>query len=98
METDALNEVNEQVSQGCLTRTWPLVIVWRSTRVATKNRIIVHFYGVLNSICYLGYFLVLWKPKLLFCVVDIDQFSSLHHQETTIMQCTIAVCLYEFDR
>ena len=65
-------------------------------QVATKNRILVLFYEVLNSICYLGYFLVLRKPKLLFCVVDIDQFSSLHHQETTIMQCTIAVCLYEF--
>ena len=31
METDALNEVKEQVSQGCLTRTWLLVVVWRST-------------------------------------------------------------------
>ena len=27
METDALNEVKEQVSQGCLTRTWLLVVV-----------------------------------------------------------------------
>ena len=68
------------------------------TQVATKNRILVLFYGVLNSICYLGYFLVLREPTLLFCVVDIDQFSSLHHQETTIMQCIIAVCLYEFVR
>ena len=33
VETDALNEVKEQVSQGCLTRTWLLVVVWRSTRV-----------------------------------------------------------------
>ena len=33
METDALNKVKEQVSQGCLTRTWLLVVVWRSTRV-----------------------------------------------------------------
>ena len=28
-----LNEVKEQVSQGCLTRTWLLVVVWRSTGV-----------------------------------------------------------------
>ena len=33
METDALNELKEQVSQGCLTRTWLLVVVWRSIRV-----------------------------------------------------------------
>ena len=33
METDALKEVKEKVSQGCLTRTWLLVVVWRSTRV-----------------------------------------------------------------
>ena len=33
VETDALNEVKEQVSQRCLTRTWLLVVVWRSTRV-----------------------------------------------------------------
>ena len=113
-------------------------------QVATKNRILVLFYGVLNSqlveqrtgnaevtgsnpvealiffrlllsnclnckiycddhsslssLCYLGYFLVLREPTLLFCVVDIDQFSSLHHQETTLMQCIIAVCLHEFVR
>ena len=28
-----MNEVKEQVSQGCVTRTWLLVVVWRSTRV-----------------------------------------------------------------
>ena len=33
MEIDARNEVKEHVSQGCLTRTWLLVVVWRSTRV-----------------------------------------------------------------
>lgn len=61
-------------------------------QVATKNRILVLFYRVLNSICYLWVFLmVLRKPKLLLCVVDIDQFFSLRHQETTIIQCIIAV-------
>ena len=35
-ETDALNEVKEQVSQGCLTRTWLLVVVWRSTSRTAK--------------------------------------------------------------
>ena len=28
-----LNEVKEQVSQGCLTRKWLLIVVWRSTGV-----------------------------------------------------------------
>ena len=26
-----LNEVKEKVSQGCLTRTWLIVVVWRKT-------------------------------------------------------------------
>ena len=61
-------------------------------QVATKNRTPVLFCGVLNSICYLGCFLVLQKLTLLFCVVDTDYFSSrLQHQETTIMQCIIVV-------
>ena len=51
--------------------------------VATKTRALALFYGVLNSTCYLGCFCVLRKPILLFCVVGIDQFSSLQHQETT---------------
>ena len=32
METDALNEVKEKVSQGYLARKWLLVVVWCSTR------------------------------------------------------------------
>ena len=32
METNALIEVKEKVSQGYLTRTWLLVVVWCSTR------------------------------------------------------------------
>jgi len=51
--------------------------------VATKNHTLALFYGVLNSICYLGCVFLLRKPILLFCVVGIDQFSSLQHQETT---------------
>ena len=31
METDALKELKEQVSQGCLTRIWLLFVIWRST-------------------------------------------------------------------
>ena len=41
-------------------------------QVATKNRTLVLFYGALNSIFYLGCFLVLPKPMLLFCIVGID--------------------------
>ena len=41
-------------------------------QVATKNRTLVLFYGVLNSICYFGCFLVLRKPILLFGAVGID--------------------------
>ena len=44
-----------------------------------KNHALALFYGALNSICYLGCFCVLRKPILLFCVVGIDQFSSLQH-------------------
>ena len=45
-----------------------------------------------KSICYLGCFLVLRKPTLLFCFVGIDKLSSLQHQElTTIMQYIISV-------
>ena len=51
--------------------------------VETKNHALALFYGVLNSICYLGCLFVLQKPILLFCIVGIDQFSSLQHQETT---------------
>ena len=51
--------------------------------VGTKNHALALFYGVLNSLCYLGCFFLLRKPILLFCVVGIDQFSSLQHQETT---------------
>ena len=43
--------------------------------VATKNRILVLFYGVLNSVCYPGCFLVLQKlivNSLWLCVVGID--------------------------
>ena len=43
--------------------------------VATKNCILVLFYGVLNSVCYPGCFLVLQKlivSSLLLCVVGID--------------------------
>ena len=47
--------------------------------VATKNRALGLFYGVVNSTCYLGCFCVLQIPILLFCVVGIDQFSSLQH-------------------
>ena len=36
--TANLDEVKEQVSQGCLTRTWLLVIVWRSTCVLIPNQ------------------------------------------------------------
>ena len=42
------------------------------TQVATKNRTLVLFYGALNSIFYLGCFLMWRKPRLLFCVVGID--------------------------
>ena len=42
-------------------------------QLATKNRTLAPFYGVLNSICYFGCFLVLrQKPILLCCVVGID--------------------------
>ena len=51
--------------------------------VATKNHALALFYGALNSICYLGCFFLLRKPILLFCIVGIDQFSSLQHQEIT---------------
>ena len=33
MEAGALKEVKEKVSQGCLTPTWLIVVVWRSTCV-----------------------------------------------------------------
>ena len=62
-------------------------------QVATKNRTLANFYGVLNSMFYLGCFLALWKQTLLFCDVAIDYFSSLQHRETVniITQCIIVV-------
>ena len=53
-------------------------------QVATKNRTLALFYGVLNSICYFGCFLLLRKPILLFCVVGNYNFSSPRHQETKL--------------
>ena len=42
-------------------------------QVATKNRALAIFYGVLNSICYFGcFFMLRRKPILLCCVVGID--------------------------
>ena len=49
-----------------------LFLYYFLAQVATKNRTLVLFYGVLNSIFYLGCFLVLRNPRLLFCVVGID--------------------------
>ena len=49
-----------------------LFLFYFLAQVASKNRTLVLFYGALNSIFYLGCFLALLKPRLLFCVVGID--------------------------
>ena len=49
-----------------------LFLFYFLAQVGAKNRTLVLFYGVLNSVFYLGCFLVLRKPTLLFCVVGID--------------------------
>ena len=49
-----------------------LFLFYFLAQVETKNRTLVLFYGALNSVFYLGCFLVLRKPTPLFCVVGID--------------------------
>ena len=61
-------------------------------QVATKNRTLALIYGVLNSICYFGCFLVLRKPILLCCGYWLVFFySSPRNYQYAVHYCSMSI-------